>query len=261
MTRKESGRGPQDPLPASARDNDNEADNETPIIDLAEVRQKRREREEAEAESAEVEALREQHAMQLATLQEVLTEERLQPTDLIDMIKLGIITDDEDLLPCHSASRRESFPDWEERYYAAGSTAEDPDADLLDEVHERLRAADPELSRRLDQERVGAIPEPNLVSCPLLSLHGRDTPPPCIEAIRLRADADYDPQTGRFTFEPIPPDEEDPVVLADLRPCVVMGRELYKAVMLPLWGRDDEGGGGGTNDGRIDPTDDPNDED
>ena len=47
---------------------------------------------------------------------------------------------------------------------------------------------------------------------------------------------------GQLRFHPIPASDDDPVFAADMHPCVVLGRELYTTIMLPVWLRErDEG--------------------
>lgn len=216
---------------------------EAPIISLEEARQ-RRQRKEATPERDEYEIGRQRHAMQLALLQDLLAEERLEPGDLMDMIKLGLVTDDEALLPCNSRSRSANFFEWEEQYYADEEVRRGPDEDLSDELRELLaeRGGD-ELAEQLRGEARGRTIEANEVCCPLLSYDYQDFPPPCVVAIRSRAtDTEWDPQTGRMSIRQLPYDEQDPVVTADLHPCVVLGRELYKTIMVPVWQRKEEKG-------------------
>lgn len=164
------------------------------MISLDEARRRRLGRDPerpAAMEDSEDGARRERAARQLHALHGALRCGRLRAGELLDMIKLGVVTQSEEQLPCASPTRHESYAAWAARYYAppgAGPGKRPPDA--------------------------------NQVGCPLLCLSRRGAAP-CVEALRARRD-------------------DDLVARAELRPCVVLGRELYLAIMLPVWLRQED---------------------
>ncbi|MCS6913547.1 MAG: hypothetical protein RMK29_18745 [Myxococcales bacterium] len=217
-----------------------EQDAGAPIISLEEARQRRQQQQQEAQQANERRRQRERHALQLRVLRDALHEKRLDSADLMDMIKLGIVTDDEELLPCRCRSRREHFYDWERVYYTPKEERQAPDEDLIGRLHEQLAEQfDIEVSRRLYEEYAKRLPEPTEVCCPLTAYEERDgMTPPCAYVLRNRSKMEWERDTGRIVFHPIPPDENDPVVASEMHPCVVIGRELYTHIMLPVWLRE-----------------------
>jgi hypothetical protein len=215
---------------------------QAPIISLDEARQRRQEQQQQQVQAAERRRKRERHFMQLRVLQDVLYDKRLDSADLMDMIKLGLVTDDEEMLPCRCRSRREHFYDWENKYYAPKEERKEPDEELIRQLHERLAEDyDSAVSQRLYEEYAKRTPEQTEVCCPLQAYDERDgVTPPCAYVLQHRSRMEWDRETGKLVFHPIPADEDDPVVAAGLRPCVVIGRELYTTIMLPVWLRERE---------------------
>lgn len=163
-------------------------------------------------EDAQSAARREAEARQLRALHGALQGRRLLVGDLQAMIRLGIVTDDERRLPCHSVSRHVGLAEWEERHRAGP----------------RGRTEAPRT-------------EANQVRCPLLGPRPPHSgEPPCIEAQGWRGRVAVDWRSGGLRFHPTAMDAADPVVRARLRPCVTLGRELFQAIMSPVWLRRQE---------------------
>lgn len=137
---------------------------DAPILSLEEARARRaraRTQPATGADAAARAAVRRRESEQLGVLQDLLFDGRLDPVDLQDMIKLGIVARDDDPLPCQS---------------------------------------------------------PRRAHCPL------DVPRAAPTCATGSAGAPRAVQQG-----------EDPVDAVELRPCVVMGRELLRALLAPLW--------------------------
>lgn len=218
------------------------AEPEAPILSLDEARKRRAAQQQEALQAAERRRKRERHALQLRVLQDTLYDKRLDSADLMDMIKLGLITDDEDLLPCRCRSRREHFYDWESKYYTPRDERSAPDEELIRELHDKLaRGYDSDVSRRLYEEYAKRMPETTEVSCPLQAYEERDGQlPPCAFVLQSRSKMEWDRESAKLVFHPIPPDDNDPIVAASVHPCVVIGRELYTTIMLPVWLRERE---------------------
>lgn len=216
-------------------------DGEPPIVDLSQVRQERRRKQEEEATAAAAaieQRFREQHDQQRVTLQTMLLERRMLFSDFQDMIKLGIITDEEDHLPCVQHSRDTAYGTWEQAYYS--EDVADPDADLVEEVLQRLRqggVAEADLERLAETQKT-EVPAPNKVYCPMLAYaEGED--PPCAHALNTRQVTRW--EDGAMRFYRVKPDPEDVVLKTHLIPCVFLGRELFRSVMPAVWLAADEG--------------------
>lgn len=131
-----------------------------------------------------------------------LTEsERLSEDDLISMVRLGVVAEDEDFLPCNDGTRQTSSADWDEQY---------------EEHLERKEKGLPE-----EDEPGKARIDPTEVCCPLMSdLWFHQDPRPCIEA--------QHEQQEHYALEDLEDepkylDPDDPVVEVELRPCLVLG--------------------------------------
>lgn len=129
---------------------------------------------------------------------------RLDTADLFAMVRLGILTDEGGLLPCADPHRRINALDWERRLLEA------------------------------DEELPADHPSPSQVGCPIMAQAASAAArPACVEALRQQAETPtWHPERG---FLRLPVDPEDPVVLSGLRPCVLLGRELLRHLLLPLW--------------------------
>jgi hypothetical protein len=226
--------GPRTPEPA------HEPEPEAPILSLDEARQRRVQQQQEAQQAAERRRKRERHVAQLRILQDTLYDKRLDSADLMDMIKLGLVTDDEEMLPCRCRSRREHFYDWENKYYTPREDRREPDEELIRQLHEQLaRGYDPAVSQKLYEEYAKRMPEATEVCCPLQAYEERDgVLPPCAYVLKHRSKMEWDRETGKLAFHPIPADENDPVVAAAMHPCAVIGRELYTTIMLPVWLRE-----------------------
>ncbi len=131
----------------------------------------------------------------------VIDSERLQFDDLMTMIRLGIIADDEDWVPCEDGHRSNNSGDWDEQYEEA-----------------------------LLQRRLGEITplEPSTFCCPLMSqTYYAEVALPCIVA--QREQASYFAGSGAPGPKLLDPD--DPVVATELRPCLVLGHELLVRIL------------------------------
>lgn len=145
----------------------------------------------------------ERDARQREVLSQAVASGRLGSADLFAMVRLGILTDDIAMLPCADRHRRYNALDWERRYVEARGDV-GPDH-----------------------------PTASQVGCPLMARAASAAPPACVEALRHRAQIPvWHPVEG---FQRQPLDEEDPVVAADVRPCVLLSRELFRHTLLPLW--------------------------
>jgi hypothetical protein len=124
---------------------------------------------------------------------------RLRGADLFAMVRLGVLTDDPALLPCADPNRRRNARDWEQAYLEHG-------------------------------ERPAPASE---VGCPLMAQAASAGAPACAEALRAQAQIPrWDPDQGFHRREP---DPRDPVLQAGLRPCLLLSRELFRQLLLPLW--------------------------
>jgi hypothetical protein len=144
------------------------------------------------------------HAQQRDILEWALRSRRLLPADLFAMIRLGIMTDSAELLPCADPHRRENAHDWEQRYLGLASGA-------------------------------APLPRPSQVSCPLMAHAASAHPPACVEALRVQTRLPvWQPEQG-FVPRPADADLPDPILVSELRPCLILGRELLLRLLLPLY--------------------------
>lgn len=196
------------------------------VISLAEVRQRRQEEAE-EAERTRERARRQ--AWDEHVLTEVLVSERMARVELLDMLRLGIVTDDPAHLPCQDRDEPADYFKWLRQ---AKGLLFDGEA----EEDARPRYAD-EPQWSID-ERTHPRPR-HTVECPLMaSAIIGDESPACIEALRRQAEDPYlySPEKHGHVSKPLDP--EDLVVKHELRPCVVVGRHALRAVMRPVWDRE-----------------------
>lgn len=205
------------------------------IVSLEQVRarrqQKLREAEEQKREK-ERELFKLQQGVHRELMQRALVSRRMLFSDLADMIKLAVITDEEDLLPCRAHHRDTSYREWEDGYY--GEDTEEPDEDLITELIQRLQSAGVERYEveRIIKSRKRKVPPANQVVCPLLC-YDDDEDPPCAFALKNRVRSRF--VNGELLSEALPYDAEDMVVRANLIPCVFLGRELIQSVMPGAW--------------------------
>lgn len=160
---------------------------EAPILSLEEARARRA----AAAQSAGHPASAPSPAEALG---DALQAGRLRLADLLNMVRLGIMTDRHDLLPCRDPHRRTNAMDWEHHYQSGAPP-----------------------------------PPPSQVSCPLLSQVASPGAPACVEALRAQAHVPLY-QLGRGFVRRVP-DADDPVVRSDLRPCLLLSRVLLRQIL------------------------------
>lgn len=128
---------------------------------------------------------------QARALEDAVRSGRLARADLFNMVRLGIVTDRSAALPCQDPHRRHNALDWE-----------------------RLLGT--------EQER----PAPSQVSCPLLARAATSHAPACVEALQQQSELlCWQPGQG---FVRRLPDPADPIVRHAVRPCVLLGRELFR---------------------------------
>ena len=180
-----------------------------PILSLDAARHRRRRPGGGEAVTEDAsEGGAGRDARQREVLTAAVSSGRLGSADLFAMVRLGILTDDVALLPCADRHRAHNALDWERRYLEATGA---PGADH---------------------------PSASQVGCPLMARAASAEAPACVEALRHRAQIPvWRPEDG-FTRHPL--DADDPVVAADLRPCVLLGREIFRHLLRPL-GQDEPG--------------------
>src|SRR5579883_1565241 len=129
-----------DPPADPAADLPSPPDTGPAVVSLDEVRaQRQRRQQEAEARAAagERKLFERRQDLHRALLQDAIASGRMFFSDFADMIKLGIVTDEEDQVPCAAHGRDVHYGTWVDAFY--GDDAEDPDQDLLDELFDRLR--------------------------------------------------------------------------------------------------------------------------
>ena len=196
------------------------------IINLEEVRAQRR---AAQEQRERVQAASTRHAWQEHTLTEAILARRMTPSDLSDMLRLGIVTDDEKLLPCADRAPAEDYFLWYRK--STGRL-------LPDDIEAAEAAAKPawrgEPASSIERR---TRPKPrHSVQCPLMasSILAAESPP-CIEVLRRQATEPSWAEGQGFVTKPL--DEEDPVVRHEVRPCVLIGFRAYVAVMTPVWAR------------------------
>lgn len=173
-----------------------------PIIPLCEVRRKRQ-RLAASGQGRPKEPgpgqIPDPGQDQMQAFSTALQTGRLRSADLFAMVRLGVLTDDPALLPCADPNRRRNARDWERAYLDSG-------------------------------ERPAPASE---VGCPLMAQAASSGAPACVEALRAQAQLPrWDPDQG---FLRRGPDPCDPVVLSELRPCLLLSRELFRHLLLPFW--------------------------
>ncbi len=212
-------------------------DGEAPVVNLAQVRQQRSQRlKEVEAAQAERRRrlFRLEQELQLKVLHHVMRTGRMLFSDFADLIRLGIVTDDESHLPCQVHARDTNHYSWESAAY--GEEADDPDEDLIDGLVEQLRQAglndDGAELRSIIDSRKHHVPPANKVVCPLLS-YGEDEDPPCAFALQNRFTSRF--EDGEHRRYQILPDPEDPVLKSKLHPCAFLGKEMFRLVMPGVW--------------------------
>src|SRR5205085_1942794 len=119
--------------PASAQETASRGSaEEAPVVSLDHIRQRRRQRaeEETRQRAGRMEKLFTlEQDLHRRILQHALSTRRLLFSDFVDLIKLGIITDDPEHLPCEVHTRQGSYDEWESAYF--GEDTDDPDEDLL----------------------------------------------------------------------------------------------------------------------------------
>jgi hypothetical protein len=199
------------------------------IISLEEVRAQRR---AAQEKRERVHAAAVRRAWQERTLTDAILAKRMTTSDLWDMIRLGIVTDDEKLLPCEDRESPEDYFLWIRKSKGL-MTAED-----LKEEEAAARPVYPGEPAWRIQERTRTKPR-HTIECPLMAssiLYGES--PPCIEVLRRQAkEPMWVSGRGHLTK---PLDEEDPVVRYELRPCALIGFGAYVTVMKPVWAREED---------------------
>src|SRR5438309_1851423 len=95
---------------------------ETPIISLDEVRQRR----QAEAEQNErTHRLGTQFAWQRRTLTQLILDKKLDFATIQDMLRLCIVAESEAWLPCGEIQRTEDYDQWAQRFYNLIAGVED----------------------------------------------------------------------------------------------------------------------------------------
>lgn len=202
---------------------DPESRPEPPIISLEEVRERRR----AEADRAEQARRRgEQLFRQRRALTEAILGGRVKFMEIKDMIRLGVITDDEERLPCHDIWRQEDYFKWVRLTYDIkldGEGEAEEEAAQGDWVPDWMREA---RRRPVDRHRV---------QCPILaSSIIIEESPPCIEALRAQVEMpSLRPGEPRKEMDP-----EDPVVKHEVRPCLLLGGYAILGAMEPVWAQE-----------------------
>lgn len=207
-------------------------DNEPPVVDLSRERQ-RRKAQAAEAAAREQEARRRSwaaaHESQRHLLQFVLATGRFPFTYLIDMLRLGMVTESAERLPCEARRMGKPYHDWLQAEWR--DLGEDPEGDLLDELVAKLQERGVPMTgqcEQLVQLRQREVPPPNTVRCPLWDYEPAQQTP-CAYALQHREKVRYE---DKYRIrEPIATDPADPVLRAGLRPCVVLGHELLSSLM------------------------------
>ncbi len=180
-----------------------------PIIPITQG-QKRRDKREAPqtpqsidcAAEARTQAEGERGRVHLRVLGDMVREGRLASADLFAMVRLGIVTDHVEMLPCADPHRSHNASDWERQYTSQNAPGK-------------------------------ALPSPSKVGCPLMAqVATSGTAPACVEALHLRAQIPrWRPGKG---FEREPLDAADPVLQHELRPCLLLSRELFRHVLIPI---------------------------
>ena len=188
-----------------------------PIICLAEARRKR------EAEKSQPVPLADSATEQQHVLTSAVRSGRLAAADLFAMVRLGIVTDQTGTLPCADPHRKNNAADWEQRYAAhlAGQRAAAPGGRGASGAASAGNTAAPLLHA------------PSQVGCPLMAQAASGGAPACVEALRQQALIPlWRPGQG-FVRRAVDP--ADPVVVHEVRPCLLLGRELFRQFLFPLW--------------------------
>jgi hypothetical protein len=212
------------------------------VVSLEQVRADRQKREQ-DAAAAEADRQKRlfhlEQELRLKVMQYVLGTGRMLFSDFADLIRLGVITDDEDHLPCEIHERNTNHYTWESAEY--GEDADDPDDDLLTGLLDQLSAAglteDQAEYRQFTESRERQVPAANKVVCPLLS-YGENDSPPCAHALNNRFFTRY--EEGEHRRYQILPDPKDPVVQSNLHPCSFLGKEMFRLVLPGVWKHDEK---------------------
>ena len=184
------------------------------------------------------------HESQRHLLQIMIASGRLPFAYLVDMLRLGTVTDHAERLPC--GPRRLPYFDWVQAEWR--DLGEDPEGDLIDGLIAELQERGVPMTgqcEKLLQIRQRESAPPNEVRCPLWDYEPA-TRTPCAHALLHRVKVRYEDR--HLIREPIAADPTDPVLQSGLRPCVVLGHEVLSSLMPGVfalerkWIEEDEAG-------------------
>ena len=154
-----------------------------------------------------------------------MQSDRLPESLVSDMIDLGILSQDDDTLPCLQDGRMNHPEDWYyERKRYREHRAKDPDAPPYPREDEEWEAF-----------RKRRLPTVGAYACPIRALvNSWDEEPPlaCIEARRRQRDTksyQEDPKKLQLLDDPA-----DPVNALQLRPCRVLATVLFDEILVKV---------------------------
>lgn len=207
-------------------------DGEAKVLDLSRERQRRR-AQAAEAAVKEQEARRQSwatgHESRRRLLQIMIASGRLPFAYLVDMLRLGTVTEQPERLPCGPRRLGTPYYDWVQAEWR--EEGEDPEGDLIDGLVAELQERGVPMTgqcEKLVQIRQREVPPPNEVRCPLWDYEPPERTP-CAHALQHREISRW--EGGQMVQESIAADPADPVLRAGLCPCVVLGHEVLFSLM------------------------------